>query len=278
MTSHTNNKEYMREYMRKRRAAGLDRSRLPKGVIGPEAPDWEGLHRSPNARERSAYLDSLILGKKLDQETEPPLTAGDLHRASLPVGYKGSTIIQREGDAQRAAELIPLVEAVEAIYSDLPDLVTAKDVADKLDPALIERVKNRWFLAITARLKKLGAVSRDAGNTADGTRVRLYIVRGAEGFAGVKGRKLYAAYKALKIGTGSSAPTVTVQRPSARRPVRQRAPAPANAGLGLRQKTRQSHRTKNNRPPRRQSLRREAPAATGAAQCSSRSSRIRDYF
>jgi hypothetical protein len=167
---------------------------IPKTKLATALEDYR---RSPSARERSKRLDALIL-KPLDQGGAAPLTAGDIWRSMLPHGYQRAAVSQSESDAQRAAELIPLVEAVEAIYSDLPDLATAKDVADKLDPALVERVKNRWFLAITMRLKKLGAVSRDAGNTADGTRVRLYILRGAERFAGVKGRKLFAAYRAIK--------------------------------------------------------------------------------
>jgi hypothetical protein len=148
-------------------------------------------------RSRSAHLDALILGKKSDED-EAPKCGGDLHRASLPVGYHRPTLTYRDSDVQRAAERAPLVAAVEAIYDDLPDLVTAKDVAGRLDPALLAAMKFRWFLAITARLKKLGAVQVEAGNTADGTRVTLYVTHHPERYDGMKGRKLYAAYAAVK--------------------------------------------------------------------------------
>jgi hypothetical protein len=180
--------------------------------------------RSIGALERSAYLDRVIRGEKPDQEMKVlprPQTADQMTEAQRRVQYR--------------AELHPLIGAVEALYDALPDLVSLQDVLDRLDPVLAAPVlaaslHSRAPLAVSKALKKLGAASRDAGNTADGTRVRLYILREAERFAGMKGRKLYAAYQALKSGIGSGGSAVAVQRPSARRAVGQRASRTVNAG------------------------------------------------
>jgi hypothetical protein len=228
------------------------RSSAPMTTANKISTALAGYSRSPGAlerskrldaivRSRSAHLDALILGKKPDED-EAPKCGGDFHRASLPVGYHRPTLTYRDSDAQRAAERASLVAAVEAIYDDLPDLVTAQDVADKLDPALLAAMKFRWFLAITARLKKLGAVQVEAGNTADGTRVMLYITHHPERYDGMKGRKLYAAYQAAKAGIRSELPTVTRERPSARRAVGQRGAQTVNAGPVRLRKTTLSRR------------------------------------
>jgi hypothetical protein len=184
------------------------RSSAPMTTANKISTALAGYSRSPGAlerskrldaivRSRSAHLDALILGKKSDED-ETPKCAGDVWRSMLSVGFQRPTVTYRDSDMERALELAPLVEAVEAIYAALPDLVTAKDVAGRLDPALVERVKGRWLLAIAARLKKLGAVQVDAGNVTDKTRVTLYITHHPERYDGMKGRKLYAAYAAVK--------------------------------------------------------------------------------
>src|SRR5580704_12176935 len=98
----------MREYMRKRRAAGLDKSRPPtdrphgNAGRGRLTTDWSAsampisgtklgaalsaYHHSIGALERSAYLDALTLGKKPDEEAKP-LAGGEQYLASPPVGF-----------------------------------------------------------------------------------------------------------------------------------------------------------------------------------------------
>jgi len=185
-------------------------------------------------------LDSLILGKKPDQESEPPLTAGDLHRASLPVGYQGPTFSQSKIDAKRAVELKPLVEAVEALFATLPDLVSAWDVRDRLDPALAEAMKFRWPRSVATTLKRLGAVKRDIGNTRTRNVQTLYILRELDRYGTMKRGELSVAYKTIKARTGSGRPTVTVQRPSTRRAVGQRVRPSADAGPARPRKLSQS--------------------------------------
>jgi len=197
--------------------------------------------RTPGALERSKRLDTLIL-KPRDQEAKPTLTGGDLHRQQLPVGYNRPIIPYLNEVERRAAELAPLVEAVEAIYDDLPDLVTVQDVADKLDPALIERLKGRWPLAVAARLKKLGAVHLDAGNTSDGTRTHLYIVHDPERYEGVRGRRLYAAYQAAKAGQRVQRPRAVSGRSSK---ARSRGDTPGGRTTPRRPFVGQSDQTKN---------------------------------
>jgi hypothetical protein len=199
----------MRDYMKKRRAAGLDSSRLPadrprrnaRGLAPPPPLTGTKLSntltaysRSIGALERSAYLDALVLGKKPPQEM-PPL--------ARPQPVDQMTDAERR--AQYRAALVPLVAAVEATFDSLPDLTSVADVLDRIDPVLaapvlVASLHSRAPLAIAGTLKKLGAHPVEAGNTADGTRTRLYIVHNAERYAGMKGRKLYAAYQAIKAG------------------------------------------------------------------------------
>jgi hypothetical protein len=242
---------YMRDYMKKRRAAGLDSSRLPadrprrnaRGLAPPPPLTGTKLSntltaysRSIGALERSAYLDALVLGKKPPQEM-PPLAS------SQPVDQ----MTDAERRAQYRAELVPLVAAVEATFDSLPDLVGVADVLDRIDPALaapvlVVSLHARAPLAVAATLKKLGAHPVEAGNTADGTRTRLYVIRGAKRYAGMKGRKLYAAYEAVKAATRSGATGAAVQRGSSRLAVGQRSAPIVNAGRGQSRKPSQSRR------------------------------------
>jgi hypothetical protein len=201
-------KAYMRDYMKKRRAAGLDSSRLPTGerprrharTLTPPAPlsgtklasALSAYSRSIGALERSAYLDALVLGKRPAQEMTP-----------LPSPRGADLMTEAQRRVKYRAELKPLVETVEALYDDLPDLVSLQDVLDRLDPVLAAPViaaslHSRAPLAVSKVLKRLGAQPRDAGNCQDGTKVRLYILRRAERYAGMKGRKLFAEYERIK--------------------------------------------------------------------------------
>lgn len=248
----------MAEYMRKRRAAGLDRSRPPRntGRGGRFTTAWTtsaapittetklttalaGYSRTPGAHERSAYLDRLIRGEKPDEDGAPKC-GGDVWRSMLPRGVP-KPVSERTLMAQRAAEVAPLVEAVEAMFDSLPDLVTAQDVFDKLDMALAEAMKFRWPRVIAATLRRLGGVPRDAGQAKLGTARTLYVLRRHEHFAAMKRSPLLAAYEAL-AGTRSGRPTVTAQRPSARRAIGQRAGRTVNAAPGRTRKIRHSRR------------------------------------
>jgi hypothetical protein len=204
--------------------------------------------RGPSALQRGARLDALVRARfaaLLGDTPAPdvkPLTGGEQYLASLPRGYHGPQLTEATIKAQRAAALTPLVEAVEAIYSGLPDLVSVQDVADLLDPALVEAAKYRYLRAIADTLKRLGAASRQAGISKDRTVTQIYIVRRPDRYAGLRGRAMFAAYQAIKAGTRSGQPTVAVGRPSARRAVGRRAAPIVNAAPGQTRKTSHSRR------------------------------------
>jgi hypothetical protein len=222
----------MAEYMRKRRAAGLDKSRPPRntGRGGKFTTAWTtsaapittetklatalaGYSRTPGAHERSAYLDRLIRGGKPDED-ETPKCGGDVWRSMLPRGVPVKSITERTMLARRAAELAPLVEAVEAIFDDLPDLVTAFDVYGKLDPALAATFKFRWPRSIAATLRRLGGVPREAGQAKLGNARTIYVLRRHEHFSAMKRSPLLAAYEAAKAGIRLSRPQAVSGRSS----------------------------------------------------------------
>jgi hypothetical protein len=195
---------YMRDYMKRRRAAGLDSSRLPTDrprrnarTLTPPPPlsgtklerALSAYSRSIGALERSKYLDALIRGEKPDQEAKP---------LARPQAVDQMTEAQRR--VQYRAELAPLIAAVDATFDSLPDLVSMQDVLDRLDPVLVAALQTRALLAVAKVLKRRGAMPRDAGNSNDGTFVRIYVVRRAEHYASVRGRGLFAAYEAVKAG------------------------------------------------------------------------------
>jgi hypothetical protein len=203
MTSHTNSREYMKNYMRKRRAAGLDGSRPRKDDLRPEAsagaPDWEGYLRSPNARERSARLDRLVRSRfaKLLGETpdrKPTLTGGDLHRASLPVGYK-PPVGQTAGDQQRADDAAVFKDAMKQIFDGLPGAVTTYDVAARLPAAVVKLMGRRLQIQIAKFLVGQGATPREIGIATRRTAKRIYLID--RRLVGMRRGALYDRYYAL---------------------------------------------------------------------------------
>jgi hypothetical protein len=215
-----------------------------------------GYSRTPGAHERSKYLDSLIL--KRPDEGKPPLTAGDVWRSMLPVGV--SVKPSPDYDAQagaRHAQNTALAEAIRRILPRLPDIARLDEIRPLLPPDAVEPINaSRLPFAIAAALAELGIVP----GTSSG-RTRLYVIRRKRRYARLSGYAL----ERVKAGKLPRAARKAIERPSVRRAVGQRGAASVNAGPSRLRKTRQSDRTKNNRPSRRQSLRREAPAATGAA-------------
>jgi hypothetical protein len=180
-----------------------------------------GYQRSPSALQRSAYLDALtrarfavLLGNNNPApEATAPRTAGDLWRSMLPRGVPVKTITERTMLARRTAELAPLVEAVERVFNRLPDLVTATDVHDMLDPALAEKFKMRWPRSVAATLRRLGGVPHDAGQAKLGTARTIYILRRHEHYAALKRSPLLAAYQAIKA---DKRPLTTTRPPAVR--------------------------------------------------------------
>jgi hypothetical protein len=273
----------MAEYMRKRRAAGLDKSRPPRntGRGGRFTTAWTtsaapittetklatalaGYSRTPGAHERSAYLDRLIRGEKPDEDGAPKC-GGDVWRSMLPCGLPVTQTSERMMRARRMAEVVPLVEAVEAIFDSLPDLVTAFDVYGKLDPALAETMLYRWTRVIPATLRRLGAVPREAGQAKLGTAATIYVLRRHEHYAPMKRSPLLDAYQAIKAGIPLRRPRRSRTAGSARRAVGQRAGRTIHAAPGRPRKTRQSRRTESKRRTGYRALRRRTPAATGGA-------------
>jgi hypothetical protein len=244
-------KAYMRDYMAKRRAAGLDNSRPPTERPPTERPrvgrsgrlktDWSasatpisgtklgamlGVYsRSVGALERSAYLDRVIRGEKPAQEA--PVADKQFHVRAV------EQVTEAQRRAQRSAELDPLIAGVEAMFDDLPDLVRAQDVLDKLDPALVRAVNSRVPRAVAKTLRRLGAVTHDAGNSNAGTYARLYVVRRHDHYAAMKGRALLIAYQAIKGGIRLSQPPAISGR-SSKSKSRGRTPArPADRCTGF---------------------------------------------
>jgi hypothetical protein len=194
---------------------------LPKISPARLATAIDDYRRTPSALQRSAHLDALVrarfavlLGDSPVPDATGPRTAGDLWRSMLPRGAPVKSVTERTMQAQRAAELSPLVEAVEAIFDSLPDLVAAQDVFDKLDPALAETFKFRWPRSIAATLRRLGAVPRDAGQAKLGTARTIYVLRRHENYAPMKRSPLLAAYEAAKAGIRLSQPRAVSGRSS----------------------------------------------------------------
>jgi hypothetical protein len=257
----TSNKAYMREYMAKRRAAGLDKSRAPRnaGRGGRLTTAWvasaapitvqtklatalEGYRRSPGARERSARLDALILSGKKPDADEAPKCGGDVWRSMLPRGIPAREASDRTIMAQRANAAAPLVETVERLFDDLPDLVSALDVYNRLDPVLAETMKHRWPRVIAATLRRLGGVPREAGQAKLGTARTIYVLRWHEHYSTMKRSPLLDAYEALKSPTPLRRPRRGRTAGSARRAVGRRAAAIVNAAPGQSRKTSHSRR------------------------------------
>jgi hypothetical protein len=145
----------------------------------------------------------------------------------LPLGVPVKSISERAVRARRAAEVAPLVKAVEAIFDGLPDLVTAFDVYGKIDPALAEAMAYRWTRVIPAALRRLGAVPREAGQAKLRTAATVYILRRHKHFSAMKRSPLLAAYQAIKAG---KQPLTTTRPPAVR--------AKASRGRKSRQYTR----------------------------------------
>jgi hypothetical protein len=178
---------------------------------------------SITARERSARLDALIRGANPD-ETKT-ICAGDIYRASLPIGLpvKVSTY-DRQVEA-RHAENDALRDALRDVWPRLPDVVTIPDVTAAVPPAVVEPINpTRWPITVSTILVELGAkpVPKSMG-------LRRYVVRGA---VPARRKRSPNGKPVQRAGrrTRSGLPTVTKERPSARRAVGQRAATMVNAG------------------------------------------------
>jgi hypothetical protein len=136
----------------------------------------EGYRRSPSARERSARLDALILGKKLDQgDAAPMTTAGQLWRSMLPVGYK-APIGQGVNDQQRTADVAAFKDAMNQIYGNLPGIVRTQDVAARLPAVIVRLMGPRLLLQIAKYLVEQGATPREIGLATKRTAKRVYVL------------------------------------------------------------------------------------------------------
>ena len=115
-------------------------------------------HSSPTAIERSRHLISSYrwaVGKKQDA----PLTAGDVHRASLRVGaaQRDTSADYPKLKAQRAAENDALAAAIEKVRPKLADLVTVDDVLAAVPPEAVETMMlSRRGYAASVAMARLG--------------------------------------------------------------------------------------------------------------------------
>jgi hypothetical protein len=161
--------------------------RAPRPNISPTklSSALEGYRRSPSARERSARLDALILGKKPDQEA--PMTGGDVWRSTLPRGApeKPPSLRSTAYDVQRPkrhAENAALTKAIRRIRASLPDIVRLDEIRRLLPPDAVEPINaSRLQFAIATALAELGIVP--PGTSAG--RTRLYVVRRRRRYAGL---------------------------------------------------------------------------------------------
>lgn len=115
-------------------------------------------HSSPTAIERSRHLDKLIQVGGGKEEQDAPLTAGDLHRASLRVGatQRDTSADYPKLKAQRAAENDALAAAIEKIRPTLADLVTVDDVLAAVPPEAAPMMPSRRGYAASVAMTRLG--------------------------------------------------------------------------------------------------------------------------
>lgn len=128
---------------------------------------------SVTARERSARLDMLIHGENPDEAKT--ICGGDLHRASLPVGFTPKPSGYEQKIEAQHAENDVLRAAIRDVWSRLPNIVTIPDVMAAVPPAVVEPINpTRWPITVSAILVELGAtpVPKTMG-------MRRYVVRGA---------------------------------------------------------------------------------------------------
>jgi hypothetical protein len=133
-------------------------------------------YSSVAARERSARLDALI--RRDDPDKAKPLCGGDLHRASLPVGYTSpnTEVTYRKRMEVQYVENDALRDAIRDAWASLPGCITVPAVLDHnaaIRAAVAAINPTRLPLVTSAILVELGAkpVHKTFG-------VRRYIVRG----------------------------------------------------------------------------------------------------
>jgi hypothetical protein len=151
----------------------------PSPIIAKETVSNAVSHyySSVAARERSARLDALI--RRDDPDENKPLCGGDLHRASLPVGYTSpnTEVTYRERMAVQYVENDALRDAIRDAWASLPDCITVPAVLDHnaaIRAAVAAINPTRLPLVTSAILIGLGArqVPKSYG-------VRWYVVRSA---------------------------------------------------------------------------------------------------
>lgn len=157
---------------------------------------------------RSNYLNQKVRQRfaKVLGETEPskpqPMTAGELHRASLPVGaqlwsdapdYQGA-----EAVAERHAQDDAIADAIKRALPTLPDLVTLPDIISALPSEVITPLsEGRLTMAFGIALKRLGIQGRETPARKGGGK-RMYIVRDPAGeYAAMRQIELTRAYIAM---------------------------------------------------------------------------------
>lgn len=208
-----------------REAAPFDPTRPP--TVSRERIGTSLAHYASSiiARERSARLDALICGA--DPDETKTICAGDIYRASLPVGLPVKVSTYDQQVEARHAENDVLREAIKEAWLRLPNIITIPVLLDH-DAAIRAAVSvinpTRRALAASAILVNLGAtpVPKTMG-------IRHYVVRGAmpaRRKRSPNGRHVQRAGRRARSGL----PTVTKDRPSARRAVGQRAATKVNAG------------------------------------------------
>jgi len=150
-------------------------------------------HNSVPAIERSRYLDRLIRVRSgLEDEQGSPrvVTAGDLHRASLPVGGKSrdTSADYPKLAGARHAQNDALAAAIEKVRSTLPDLVTVDDVMDAVPREVIEPIMvSRRRYAASSAMAQIGIVKVHPGQ------------RGRHRFFAVRDLPRYQAMRAVDL-------------------------------------------------------------------------------
>jgi hypothetical protein len=163
--------------------------------------------RTPSARARSQYLDERVRERFAnlldDAPTEPATaTAGELHRASLPVGV-AHAVEQRQSDVERRhAENDAIRAALKRVIPKLPDLATIPDVLAALPPAVVEPVApTRLPYQIAVLLRELG-VEKRATQTRYQHAKKIYILRRAGHYGAMRQVDLAAAHTRM-VNAGS---------------------------------------------------------------------------
>jgi hypothetical protein len=140
----------------------------------------DGYRRSPSARDRSRYLDALVLGKT-PGEDESPKCAGDIWRGMLQRGALARHLPDYDSQVgERHAQNAALAKAIRRIRPRLPDIVGLDELRRLLPSDAVEPINpTRLPWAIAAVLAELGIVSGRGEST------RLYIVRHKRRYAGL---------------------------------------------------------------------------------------------